>query len=316
MQHEEKRSKATTSPAAHNPSSSGISKPAAQPFQIPGIEEPSPLQMNAGTDRQDIKPFQLKPNETGLPDNLKSGIEDLSGFSMDDIKVHYNSEKPAQLNAHAYALGTDIHIAPGQEQHLPHEAWHVVQQKQERVLPTMQMNGVYVNDDQHLEKEATAMGAKAVAQRVLVAQLETRLSKVVQFNGTGYQLEQLVRQWGAPSKTQVRVIATDYVGGSYQVEFTRNGTITEHQANAWVDAALRAAQRQQQQSSSEESSGESSSSEEEDQNQDQVAIIVVSADGLMTAGDSATPMGNGRYDVVVNGVHYQATRQNGRYILG
>jgi len=50
--------------------------------------------------------------------------------------VHYNSDKPAQLQAHAYAQGTDIHLASGQEKHLPHEAWHVVQQKQGRVKPT------------------------------------------------------------------------------------------------------------------------------------------------------------------------------------
>jgi hypothetical protein len=39
-----------------------------------------------------------KPNTTGLPDNLKSGIESLSGMSMDSVKVHYNSDKPVQLN--------------------------------------------------------------------------------------------------------------------------------------------------------------------------------------------------------------------------
>ena len=60
------------------------------------------------------------PNNTGLPDTLKSGIENLSGLSMDDVKVHYNSAKPAQLRAHAFAQGTDIHMAPGQEKHLPH----------------------------------------------------------------------------------------------------------------------------------------------------------------------------------------------------
>jgi hypothetical protein len=38
-----------------------------------------------------------------LPDDLKSGIENLSGFSMDDVKVHRNSDKPKQLQAHAYA---------------------------------------------------------------------------------------------------------------------------------------------------------------------------------------------------------------------
>jgi catechol 2,3-dioxygenase-like lactoylglutathione lyase family enzyme len=77
--------------------------------------------------------------------------------------VHYNSDKPAQLNAHAYAQGTQIHIASGQEKHLPHEAWHVVQQKQGRVKPTMQLRGkVAINDDAGLEKEADVMGAKAM----------------------------------------------------------------------------------------------------------------------------------------------------------
>lgn len=109
-----------------------------------------------------------KPNNTGLPDNLKSGIENLSGISMDNVKVHYNSSQPAQLNALAYAQGTDIHVAPGQEQHLPHEAWHVVQQAQGRVQPTMQMKGgVPVNDDQSLEHEADVMGEKAVQTKLL-----------------------------------------------------------------------------------------------------------------------------------------------------
>lgn len=102
-------------------------------------------------------------NNTGLPNQLKAGVENLSGMSMDDVKVHYKSDKPAQLQAHAYAQGTNIHIAPGQEKHLPHEAWHVVQQKQGRVRPTMQLkDAVPVNDDSTLEKEADVMGAKAL----------------------------------------------------------------------------------------------------------------------------------------------------------
>ena len=110
-------------------------------------------------------PIQQKANRTGLPDNLKSGVESLSGYSMDDVKVHYNSSKPAQLQAHAYAQGADIHVAPGQEKHLPHEAWHVVQQKQGRVKPTKQLKSkVNINDDAGLEKEADVMGAKAMAQ--------------------------------------------------------------------------------------------------------------------------------------------------------
>jgi len=123
--------------------------------QKAGLQEEEPLQGK-------FTPIQKKANDTGLPDNLKSGVENLSGHSMNDVKVHYNSAQPAQLNALAYAQGTDIHIAPGQERHLPHEAWHVAQQKQGRVQPTMQMKeGVPVNDDAGLEHEADVMGAKA-----------------------------------------------------------------------------------------------------------------------------------------------------------
>lgn len=87
---------------------------------------------------------------------------------MDSVRVHYNSSQPAQLNALAYAQGADIHVAPGQEQHLPHEAWHVVQQAQGRVKPTMQMKeGVPVNDDAGLEREADMMGGRAASVGVM-----------------------------------------------------------------------------------------------------------------------------------------------------
>jgi hypothetical protein len=103
-----------------------------------------------------------KPKPTGLPDKLKAGIESLSGMSMDNVKVHHNSSQTAQLSALAYAQGSDIHVAAGQERHLPHEAWHVVQQAQGRLKPTMQMkDGTPINDDASLEREADAMGAKA-----------------------------------------------------------------------------------------------------------------------------------------------------------
>lgn len=103
-----------------------------------------------------------RPNNTGLPDNLKSGIESLSGFSMDDVRVHYNSSKPATVQALAYTQGTDIHVAPGQEKHLPHEAWHVAQQMAGRVSSTTNINGMPVNDNADLEHEADVMGEKAV----------------------------------------------------------------------------------------------------------------------------------------------------------
>ncbi|HEX3047638.1 MAG TPA: DUF4157 domain-containing protein [Bacillota bacterium] len=81
-------------------------------------------------------------------------------MDLSEVRVHYNSSKPAQVGALAYTQGTDIHVAPGQEEHLPHEAWHVVQQAQGRVRPTMQFKGVAVNDDAGLEQEASEMGDK------------------------------------------------------------------------------------------------------------------------------------------------------------
>ncbi len=102
-----------------------------------------------------------KKNETGLPDNLKMGIETLSGFSMDNVRVHYNSSKPATVQALAYTRGTDILVAPGQERHLPHEAWHVVQQMAGRVESTTEIGGLPVNDNASLEQEADIMGVRA-----------------------------------------------------------------------------------------------------------------------------------------------------------
>ncbi len=99
-------------------------------------------------------------NNTGIPDELKASVEALSGYSMDEITVHYNSEKPAQVNALAYAEGSNIFIGPGQEEHLPHELAHIVQQKEGSVKPTNTENGMAVNNDASLEKEADNMGAK------------------------------------------------------------------------------------------------------------------------------------------------------------
>ncbi|MEM0942108.1 MAG: DUF4157 domain-containing protein [Bacteroidota bacterium] len=106
-------------------------------------------------------------NNTGMSDTLKTGLEHLSGMSLDEIKVYYNSKKPAQFQAHAYAQGTDIHLGPGKEKHLPHEAWHVVQQKQGKVKPTLKLQGVNINDDAVLEREADVMGKKAMQTSTL-----------------------------------------------------------------------------------------------------------------------------------------------------
>jgi hypothetical protein len=91
-----------------------------------------------------------------MPDHLKAGIELLSGMDLSDIRVHGNSDNPAQLNALAYAQGNDIHLGPRQERYLPHEAWHLVQQRQSRVKPTLPQS---MHDRRELRQPTTWQAA-------------------------------------------------------------------------------------------------------------------------------------------------------------
>jgi hypothetical protein len=96
-----------------------------------------------------------------LPEPLRAGVESLSGLAMDDVRVDYDSPKPKALNAMAFTEGPHIFVGPGQREHLAHEAWHVVQQKQARVTGLREDGDHAVNDDPTLETEASLMGARA-----------------------------------------------------------------------------------------------------------------------------------------------------------
>lgn len=122
------------------------------------------LQRNAPEEEMPMQGKADPAAQGGLPAQLRAGIEALSGVDMSGVRVHANSDRPAQVNALAFAQGQDIHLAPGQERHLPHEAWHVAQQAQGRVQPTVQMAGAAVNDDPALEAEADRMGERALQQ--------------------------------------------------------------------------------------------------------------------------------------------------------
>lgn len=96
----------------------------------------------------------LMPNRTGIPLHIKNIAEQRSGLSFDDVRVHYNSSKPAQLQALTYTQGNEVYIGPGQEKHLMHELGHVVQQKQGRVRANKTISGMPLNDEARLEREA------------------------------------------------------------------------------------------------------------------------------------------------------------------
>ncbi|HEY0195198.1 MAG TPA: DUF4157 domain-containing protein, partial [Kofleriaceae bacterium] len=104
----------------------------------------------------------VEPGDGGLPATLRGGLEQLSGLDLEGVRVHRGSSEPARLNARAFARGTEIHLGPGNDADLAHEAWHVVQQLQGRVASTTRHGGAAINDDPGLEREADEMGARAV----------------------------------------------------------------------------------------------------------------------------------------------------------
>ncbi len=135
----ERRQAATADPMAGTP------RQAAQRQQIDGLKAPAP--------------------RDALPDALRESMHAMSGVDLSGVRVHYGSARPAQLQAHAYAQGSEIHLAAGQEHQLAHEAWHLVQQRQGRVKPTGQLGGVAINDSPALEREADVMGARAAQMK-------------------------------------------------------------------------------------------------------------------------------------------------------
>ncbi|HAS46654.1 MAG TPA: hypothetical protein DCS93_39590 [Microscillaceae bacterium] len=140
------------------------------------------------------KPLQRKRGESNLPAQIRTNMESMGGVDLSDVKVHYNSSKPAEMDAQmnaqmpagvvqnkktpiqqkteAFAQGSDVHLAPGMDKHLAHEAWHVVQQKQGRVQPTSTNGGVAINDSPALEQEADNMGDKAMQMKATEASPE------------------------------------------------------------------------------------------------------------------------------------------------
>lgn len=146
-------------PASSSPSPavSVAARAAAAPAPAPGL--------GARGEFLADPPIQRRVREArkdGLPDGLRGSLEALSGISLDHVKVRYNSKAPDEVGAHAFTKGHEIHLARGQEQHLAHEAWHVVQQARRRVRATGEVAGQALNDDHRLEREADLMGDRAM----------------------------------------------------------------------------------------------------------------------------------------------------------
>ena len=146
------------------------------PLNEKKIRYPERIEMNKCYPNLEAEMDRYKPKVVFLLGRLvaeftlkKYGIR-LGGLGSDfsDVKIHANSSKAPDIGALAYTQGSDIHFAPGQfkpdttggQQLLGHELTHVVQQREGRVKPTTEVNGMPVNDNPGLENEADVMGAK------------------------------------------------------------------------------------------------------------------------------------------------------------
>ena len=113
----------------------------------------------------------LRPSGSGapLPEETRRRMESGFGADFSDVRTHVGSEAPS-IGAVAYTRGSNIHFAPGRynpassegQKLLAHELTHVVQQRAGRV-PVPSGPGLPINDSPALEREADALGAKALS---------------------------------------------------------------------------------------------------------------------------------------------------------
>jgi hypothetical protein len=102
-----------------------------QPAPPANAAPPAPAEAVPGRARRDEEAVQRKPNvqRVQVPqDEERPPVPNL-GANMNEVAAHRNPQRPAQIGAQAFAQGNNIHLGRGQEQHLPHEAWHVAQQQ-------------------------------------------------------------------------------------------------------------------------------------------------------------------------------------------
>ncbi|MCM1119692.1 MAG: DUF4157 domain-containing protein [bacterium] len=135
-------------------------------------------------------------NTTGIPTQLKRRLEESTSLKLDDVKVHYRSERPATLDALAYTQGTQVYLGPGQERHLPHELGHVVQQKLGMVrADSRHESGAPLNTDRALERQADRIGAgrERIAGRLLSRRSEPTVQRMSVLEGVTGGRPQIAR---------------------------------------------------------------------------------------------------------------------------
>lgn len=171
--------------------------------------------------KQDEITDTSEKGKTGIPSVMKKSFEQSSGFSFDDVRVHYSSEKPAQLHAHAYTQGNDVFVAPGQEKHLPHELGHVVQQKSNMVKPNEEIGGLPLNTDPAMEHDADDIAQNAEENMPFSADTDDVPLQAKVIDGVVQMAsEETYNAWAGPGSTIVSALGL--LGGIAGFLYSKN----------------------------------------------------------------------------------------------
>ena len=172
-----------------------------------------------------LKGHSLSRRSSGLPDNLKPGIESLSGMGMGAVRTHYNSARP-DVFAEAFAQRPDIHVGPYAEDLIPHEAWHVVQQRQGRIRFLQAKLAVGPAND-HYEREADRVAASVMqksepsAPQIQRQGLEEE--ETIQTKSLASSITPLVQRQEVSEEEETPIQTKPLASGTIQRQETRRG---------------------------------------------------------------------------------------------
>ena len=131
--------------------------------------------------------FESQNAENSNDNSYSKPSDDRMKYLMKKYReiIHYNSPEPRKYGARAFTKNSEIYIAPGEENVLPHELGHVYQQETQNIPATGEIKGEKVNTDPKLEKEAdqTARNIEDYIPKIIFKDTNDNKTKdVIQFN--------------------------------------------------------------------------------------------------------------------------------------
>ena len=161
---------------------------------------PPPFQLKPDSKSKAYTAIQRKtPTSGGMPVDLLINMSQSLGADFSEVNIHRDSQSATDAGALAYTQGNDVHFAPGQydpesasgQELIGHELTHVIQQREGRVRANNEVNGMPLNDDKGLEKEADEGGMK-------VTQLKSNPYVTIQRSLFGDEEHQIETKSGDP----------------------------------------------------------------------------------------------------------------------